>query len=275
LSQSNTYVIGDIQGCYEGLRRILDKVKFNPDSDTLLAVGDLVARGEDSLSTLRFLKSLGNRFSSVLGNHDLHLLSVINGLRKAKKSDNLSPLLKANDLQELTDWLRQFPLVKQIAPNTIMVHAGLYPQWSIDEAVNLSDEVSKVLRANNYAEFLSDMYGNEPNRWDNDLQGKKRLRFVVNACTRMRFIENNNALDFEHKSHPGAVANSINSSLQPWFNVDNPKLDKNERVVFGHWAALSGQTQNRQFIGLDTGYVWGQSMTMLNLNSNELIQIDA
>lgn len=275
MSKSNTYVIGDIQGCYEGLRRILDKAKFNPDTDTLLAVGDLVARGEDSLSTLRFLKSLGNSFSSVLGNHDLHLLAVINGIRKAKKSDNLSPLLKANDLQELSDWLRHFPLVQKITPNTAMVHAGLYPQWSLDEAVSLSEEVSAVLRADNYADFLVEMYGNQPDSWSSKLTDIKRLRFVVNACTRMRFIANKDTLDFDNKSHPSAVESGGSSTLQPWFKVENKKLKPQERVIFGHWAALSGQTHNNQFIGLDTGYVWGQAMTMFNLRTDKYVQISA
>lgn len=275
MSKSNTYVIGDIQGCYEGLRRILDKAKFNPDTDKLLAVGDLVARGEDSLSTLRFLKSLGSSFSSVLGNHDLHLLAVINGIRKAKKSDNLSPLLKANDLQELSDWLRNFPLVHKITPNTAMVHAGLYPQWSLDEAVGLSEEVSTVLSADNYADFLVEMYGNQPDSWSSKLTDIKRLRFVVNACTRMRFIADKETLDFDNKSHPSAVESGVSSTLQPWFKVENKKLKPQERVIFGHWAALSGQTHNSQFIGLDTGYVWGQAMTMLNLRTDKYVQISA
>ncbi|MEC9169573.1 MAG: symmetrical bis(5'-nucleosyl)-tetraphosphatase, partial [Pseudomonadota bacterium] len=151
MSQGNTYVIGDIQGCYDGLRRALDKVKFDEENDTLLAVGDLVARGEDSLSTLRFLKSLGSQFSSVLGNHDLHLLAVVNGIRKAKKSDKLEPLLNASDLAELIDWLRQFPLAMKLDEQSVMVHAGLYPKWSIDECVSFSDEVSNILKSDNYA----------------------------------------------------------------------------------------------------------------------------
>lgn len=275
MSQGNTYVIGDIQGCYDGLRRALDKVKFDETNDKLLAVGDLVARGDDSLSTLRFLKSLGSQFSSVLGNHDLHLLAVVNGIRKAKKSDKLDTLLNASDLNDLVDWLRQFPLALKLDEHSLLVHAGLYPKWSIDECISLSDEVSNILKSAQYAAFLSDMYGNKPENWSDELEGEKRLRFIVNACTRMRFVYTNGALDFDNKAHPDAVSHSSSGSLRPWFEVHNRKLEANQRVVFGHWAALSGQTNSHQFIGLDTGYVWGQSMTVLNLNTSSLVSVQA
>ncbi|MCZ8529526.1 symmetrical bis(5'-nucleosyl)-tetraphosphatase [Alteromonas sp. PRIM-21] len=275
MSKGNTYVIGDIQGCYDGLRRVLDKVEFDETNDKLFAVGDLVARGEDSLSTLRFLKSLGSQFSSVLGNHDLHLLAVVNGIRKAKKSDKLEPLLYAADLTELVDWLRQFPLAAKLDEQSIMVHAGLYPQWSIDECVSLSDEVSNILKSDDYATFLSKMYGNTPDKWSDKLEDDERLRFIVNACTRMRFVHTDGTLDFDNKSHPSTVSNSPNSTLKPWFEVENTKLTTSQRVIFGHWAALSGHTNNSQFVGLDTGYVWGQSMTLLNLDTSALISVTA
>lgn len=275
MSQGNTYVIGDIQGCFDGLRRALDKVKFDETNDKLLAVGDLVARGEDSLSTLRFLRSLGSQFSSVLGNHDLHLLAVVNGIRKAKKSDKLNPLLNASDLNELVDWLRQFPLAMKLDENSVMVHAGLYPKWSIDECVSLSNEVSNTLKSQDYAVFLSQMYGNKPDSWSDKLEGEQRLRFIVNACTRMRFVHTDGRLDFDNKSHPSAVSHSTNSTLKPWFEVENKKFSGDHRVVFGHWAALSGQTNSSQFIGLDTGYVWGQSMTLFNLHTSSLVSVSA
>jgi len=237
MSQGNTYVIGDIQGCYDGLRRALDKVQFDEENDTLLAVGDLVARGEDSLSTLRFLKSLGDNFNSVLGNHDLHLLAVVNGIRKPKKSDKLDDLLSAPDLPEMIDWLRQFPLAMKIDKRSIMVHAGLYPKWSIDKAVSLSDEVSTILKSDNYANFLSSMYGNSPDNWSEKWTGEARLRFIVNACTRMRFIYSDGTLDFDNKSHPSAVSHSTSSTIMPWFERKNEQLLANQRVVFGHWAA--------------------------------------
>ncbi|WP_394221644.1 symmetrical bis(5'-nucleosyl)-tetraphosphatase [Alteromonas gracilis] len=275
MPQGNTYVIGDIQGCYNGLRRILDKVKFDENSDKLLAVGDLVARGEDSLSTLRYLRSLGSNFCSVLGNHDLHLLAVVNDVRKPKKSDKLEPLLNAPDLPELVDWLRQFPLAMKIDDHSIMVHAGLYPKWSLNDCVGFSDEVSRLLKSDNYRAFLSDMYGNKPSNWSDKLQGVERLRFIVNACTRMRFVHSNGTLDFDNKSHPSAVSHSTSSTIKPWFELTNKALLPKERVVFGHWAALSGQTNSSKFIGLDTGYVWGQRMTLLNLHSSSTTSISA
>jgi len=275
MAHGNTYIIGDIQGCYEGLRRVLDKVRFDPDRDTLYAVGDLVARGEDSLATLRFLKGLKRHFSCVLGNHDLHLLAVANGIRKAKKSDNLSSLLGANDLGELIDWLRRFPLAQKVSSNSAIVHAGLYPKWSIDKLVSLSDEVSEKLTSERYAEFLKDMYGNTPDYWSESLTDSARLRFIVNACTRMRFVHKEMTLDFDNKSHPSALMHGTSSTLLPWFEHDNTSLLESEQVIFGHWAALSGQTEHSQFIGLDTGYVWGQSMTVLNLKTGERTSVSA
>lgn len=270
-----TFVIGDIQGCYKGLRRLLDKAHFNPSNDMLYAVGDLVARGEDSLNTLRFLRGLGTSFSAVLGNHDLHLLAVANGIRKAKKSDKLTPLLNAADLPDLLNWLRQFPLASKIDSNTLIVHAGLYPHWSIDECISLSDEVSLALRSDNYVSFLTGMYGNKPDSWSPDLPSQERLRFVVNACTRMRFVNQNGKLDFDNKSHPNSVPANQRKKLAPWFEHTNKQLGTSDRVMFGHWAALSGETHNPQFIGLDTGYVWGQSMSLLCLDNKEIIRVDA
>ncbi|BFT29213.1 symmetrical bis(5'-nucleosyl)-tetraphosphatase [Alteromonas sp. D210916BOD_24] len=275
MSQGNAFVIGDIQGCYNGLQRVLEKACFDPKKDQLFAVGDLVARGEDSLKTLRYLKSLGSGFASVLGNHDLHLLAVANGIRKAKKSDKLAPLLNAPDLAELIDWLRQFPLARKIAPNTVMIHAGLYPLWSVQQSIDLSEEVSQILSSEHYASFLSTMYGNTPDKWSADLTGTDRHRFIVNACTRMRFLKPDARLEFESKAHPDAVSLSTNSTLIPWFDYTNKQLKEKDTVVFGHWAALSGQTNKSQFVGLDTGYVWGQSMTLLNLTTQQVISVNA
>ena len=272
---SKTFVVGDIQGCYDGLRRLLDKAHFNPSSDMLYAVGDLVARGGDSLSTLRFLRDLGANFSTVLGNHDLHLLAVANGIRKAKKSDKLTPILNAADLPDLLHWLRQFPLASKIDSNTLIVHAGLYPQWSINKCIALSDEVSLALKSDNYVNFLTEMYGNQPDSWSPDLPAQDRLRFVVNACTRMRFVQQSGKLDFCNKSHPDSVPASQRKTLVPWFEHSNEQLSTTEKVIFGHWAALSGETCNPKFIGLDTGYVWGQSMSLLCTDTNEIIRVNA
>lgn len=271
MNYRNIFVIGDIQGCYSGLRRLLDKAEFSPDKDKLYAVGDLVARGEDSLATLRFLKSLENNFSCVLGNHDLHLLAVVNNIRKAKKSDKLQSLLDAPDLTELVDWLRQFPLAQRISPNHVIVHAGLYPQWSTETLIQLSQEVSEQLRSERYVSLLENMYGNSPALWSSKLKNSEKIRFIVNACTRMRFLRNDRSLEFDTKSHPSKAS----SKLLPWFAVDNPHLAPNEHVIFGHWAALNCETQRDRFIGLDSGFVWGQELTLLRLNDHSLIKISA
>ncbi|MDO6565661.1 symmetrical bis(5'-nucleosyl)-tetraphosphatase [Alteromonas sp. 1_MG-2023] len=271
MSYRNTYVVGDIQGCYGGLQQLLEKAKFDADKDKLYAVGDLVARGEDSLGTLRFLKSLGSSFETVLGNHDLHLLAVANKVRKPKKADNIQPLLDAPDLPELLDWLRQFPLAKKISAKHTIVHAGLYPHWSTDTLVSLSGEVSKQLQSKHYTDLLNNMYGNSPTTWSEKLKGVSRTRFIVNACTRMRFLHNDGSLEFDTKTHPSQAPKSV----KPWFKVANPNLTEHEHVLFGHWAALNSETQDSRFVALDTGYVWGQELTMLDIDSNKLIKVHA
>lgn len=271
MSVERNFIIGDIQGCYEGLRRLLDKVSFNPEQDTLIGVGDLVARGEDSLSTLRFLRSLGSAFHSVLGNHDLHLLAVANGIKKPKKADRLTSLLAAADLPELINWLRMFPLATKVGEYHTIVHAGLYPAWSTEKLLMLSEEVSKHLQSDCYADLLEVMYGNTPKVWKDSLSGTSRLRFIINACTRMRYLDKAMNLEFETKTHPTQSP----ATLSPWFNFENPFIHAEETLVFGHWAALSGDTHHAQFVGLDTGYVWGNSLTMLHIETNQLISVDA
>ncbi|MCU7553107.1 symmetrical bis(5'-nucleosyl)-tetraphosphatase [Alteromonas sp. ASW11-19] len=271
MAQAKTFVIGDIQGCFGGLTALLDEVGFDARRDTLCAVGDLVARGEDSLATVELLMSLGDRFHAVLGNHDLHLLAVTQGIRKVKASDKLENLLNSPRLPDIIEWLRQFPLAKRIDPQHTMVHAGLYPAWSTDTLLALSDEISNKLLGPDWVSVLQNMYGDSPRLWKSSLSGDARARFIINACTRMRFLNEDNALEFTAKGSPlDAPAN-----LHPWFTPPNPQLADNERVLFGHWAALNGRTQHPQFIGLDTGYVWGQSMTAYEVNSQQLISVPA
>ncbi|GGW80762.1 symmetrical bis(5'-nucleosyl)-tetraphosphatase [Alteromonas halophila] len=268
---SQTLVVGDIQGCYSGLKKLLEKARFKPGRDKLYAVGDLVARGDDSLSTLEYLRDLGDAFHAVLGNHDLHLLAVSQGIRQAKSNDNLSQLLNSPQFDSLIDWLRQFPLACRLNDTHTMVHAGLYPGWSISQLLAMSDELSARLRADDFNAMLETMYGNTPSHWDEQLDTVSRQRFIVNACTRMRFIGPDKSLEFATKSNPAQAP----ADLAPWFAVSNPSLKKEEKIVFGHWAALEGNTQDNQFIALDTGYVWGQTMTALRLEDNRLIQVAA
>ena len=249
-------VVGDIQGCYSALMRLLDKAGFCERKHILVSVGDMIARGEDSLATLRFLHGLGAAFQAVLGNHDLHLLAVSQGIRQAKASDRLSSLLASEHLPDYVTWLRQWPLARRLDENTLVVHAGLYPQWSIDDAICYSNEVSTILRGDDWPHFLALMYGNQPTLWSDRLEGPQRYRFIINAFTRMRFIYPNLALEFECKESPEQTT----GSLVPWFNATNDKLTPHERVIFGHWASLMGQTNHRQFVGTDHGVVWGGSL---------------
>ncbi|WP_339721389.1 symmetrical bis(5'-nucleosyl)-tetraphosphatase [uncultured Paraglaciecola sp.] len=264
-----TYIVGDIQGCFEGLQRLLKQVDFSPANDHLIAVGDLIGRGSHPLETLNYLHSLEESFDTVLGNHDLHLLAIYSGIRKAKPNDNLDTLLTSPTLKTHINWLRRKPLALMADPDTLVSHAGLYPNWSVKKALKLSSEVSEQLQSKNWKGFLAEMYGNQPSIWQKSLQGTERFRFIVNAMTRMRFIKNKDELDFNCKMSPETAP----IEFTPWFNVPNKKLKPHQKVVFGHWAALNGNTQLTQFLGLDTGYVWGQNMTMLKLSSGELFSV--
>ena len=264
-----TYIVGDIQGCFTGLQRLLKKAHFSPKHDKLIAVGDLIGRGPESLETLDYLLSLENSFDTVLGNHDLHLLAIYSGIRHAKPNDKLDNLLASPKLKTYINWLRNKPLALEADKHTLVTHAGLYPKWSVKQALKYSQEVSEQLTGPNWQTFLANMYGNHPAVWQKDLVGFERVRFIVNALTRMRFIKGKNTLDFHCKVAPEYA----DTNLAPWFKCQNDKLNSSKKIVFGHWAALNGLTHNNQFIGLDTGYVWGQKMTLLELSSHNQICI--
>ncbi len=255
------YAIGDLQGCYDPFRRLLDKLKFNPDKDRLWLTGDLVNRGPKSLKTLRFVRGLGRSAKVVLGNHDLHLLAVAHGIGNSTDHfGSLAKILNADDCDELIDWLRRRPLVyysKKL--NTILVHAGLPPQWNIRKTLAHADEVESKLRGGSYEKFLAKLYGDSPNRWSGDLRGNKRLRFIVNCLTRIRMVDNKGRLDFEHKGPPG----NANKGLTPWFEVEDPAWE-GTRIVFGHWSAL-GLIITPDLICVDTGCLWGRQLTAVQL----------
>ena len=264
-----TYIVGDIQGCFEGLQRLLKKVDFTPANDHLIAVGDLIGRGTQALETLNYLHSLEDSFSTVLGNHDLHLMAVYAGIRKVKSADNLEILLASPNIESHINWLRSKPLALMADSNTLVTHAGLYPQWSLKNALKFSLEVSEQLQSDNWKFFLSTMYDNQPLIWQKTLSGEQRLRFIVNAMTRMRFIRDQDELDFSCKTSPDIAPDK----LTPWFEVTNKKLKSDQKVVFGHWASLNGNTNISRFCGLDTGYVWGQDMTLLDLSSGKIFSV--
>ncbi|WP_064606011.1 symmetrical bis(5'-nucleosyl)-tetraphosphatase [Photobacterium sp. J15] len=255
----STYLVGDIQGCLDDLRFLLDEAEFDPHNDELWLSGDLVARGPKSLETLRFVKSLGNKATTVLGNHDLHLLAVSQGLAKVKIRDKIQPILDAPDSDELLDWLRHQPLLAEHPDHPfIMAHAGIPPQWDLPTARKQARTVETCLRSNDFVWLLKNMYGNGPEYWSEELEGIEQYRFTINALTRMRFCHPDGRLDMECKLSP---ENPDTQPLKPWFELPRTKPLK-KKVIFGHWAALMGY-ENDQVIGLDTGCVWGNSMTLL------------
>jgi bis(5'-nucleosyl)-tetraphosphatase (symmetrical) len=253
------YAVGDIQGCFDSLRRLLDRAQFNPACDQLWVAGDLVNRGPDSLGALRFVKNLGSAAQLVLGNHDLHLLAARHGLRVMNKKDTLQPILAADDCDELLHWLRQQPLMHQNAAY-VMSHAGIPPVWTQAEAASLAAEVAAVLSGEGYCELLASMYGNQPDTWQPTLTRMERLRLIINYFTRMRFCARDGRLDLKSKEAPGTAP----AGFAPWFAWPGPHLER--PVLFGHWAALQGITTNPRAIALDTGCVWGNQLSMLRLN---------
>ena len=257
------YAIGDIQGCYDPFRNLLDEIQFDPDQDQLWLTGDLVNRGPKSLKTLRFVQSLGDSVVTVLGNHDLHLLALAEGkVDGARRFATLQKTLRAPDLEELTDWLRHRPLAHfDKSMNTLLVHAGTHPGWTARQTVALAREVESVLQSDNYPVLLAKMYGNTPTTWSDKHTGYKRLRFIINCLTRMRMLTAKGRLNF---SHAGSAYLSASRKLQPWFAQAN-RAAEDTRIVFGHWSAL-GLVVLPNLVSLDTGCVWGRQLTAVRLD---------
>ena len=265
-----TYAIGDVQGCYDSLMHLLDKIGFDDQSDTLWFAGDLVNRGPKSLKTLRFIKGLGNRAVSVLGNHDLHLLALYYCGLEAKRSDTLTPVLKADDAEELMHWLRHLPLVHYDEPeNALMVHAGLPPQWTAEKAVRRSQEVESFLQSENHIEFFRHMYGNLPDQWHKSLTGIDRLRAIVNYFTRMRYCTQDGKLDLKTKEG----LDKAPEGFAPWFMLK--RKNDTTRIFFGHWAALEGKANGKNVFALDTGCVWGSKLSAVRLEDEVSFRVNA
>jgi len=264
-----TFAIGDLHGCLDPLKRLLDKVHFEPGTDKLWFVGDLVNRGPQSLETLRFVKALGLDAISVLGNHDLHLLAVINRIRQTGGRDTLDDILAANDLEELTHWLRNLPLLHHSEELDItMVHAGIHPKWDLALAQEMAEEVETALRSNNYVEFLARMYGNKPAKWSNKLGKHRRRRFAINAFTRMRLCTRKGELDLSNTSAPSKAP----KELVPWYAVPGRKpIDG--RILFGHWSSHPAFAVSN-VVPLDRGAVWGGSLAALAIETGVTTTID-
>ncbi|MDH3977523.1 MAG: symmetrical bis(5'-nucleosyl)-tetraphosphatase [Gammaproteobacteria bacterium] len=253
------YAIGDIQGCYEELARLIDHLRFHPERDELWFVGDLVNRGPRSVDVLRFVRGLGNSATVVLGNHDLHLLAAT--VHPDRMDDCLRNILMADDAGELLEWLRHRPLIHyRPEMNTLMVHAGLHPTWDPLKAVKLAHEVEAVLRSDDHQEFFKVMYGNEPDNWSDNLQDMERLRMTTNCLTRIRYCYPDGRLEFSEKGPPGSQP----APLLPWFEVPG-RANESVRVVAGHWSAL-GLVQQENLLMLDTGCVWGRELTAVKLD---------
>jgi bis(5'-nucleosyl)-tetraphosphatase (symmetrical) len=258
-----TYAIGDIQGCYDALRRLLDRLSFDPGKDKLWLVGDLVNRGPRSADVLRFMKGLGDRATVVLGNHDLHLLALGAGNLKHASKSNLHGVLEAPDREELLEWLRHRPLMHYDAKKRFaVVHAGLPPQWDLSLALSCARELETALRGTDYREYLHEMYGNEPSRWSDGLVGMDRLRFITNCLTRIRYCHLDGGLDLKQKGVPGSQP----PELVPWFS--HPTRRSGEvRILFGHWSAL-GYLAKHNVWALDTGCLWGSSLTAVRVQKS-------
>lgn len=263
----SVYAVGDVQGCYDQLMRVLDRAAFDPNRDELWFVGDLVNRGPRSSDVIRFAMHLGERAVAVLGNHDLTLLAVAEGIRKPHADDTFSDVLDAPDRDGLIEWLRRQKLM-HAAAGYAMVHAGLLPQWSIGQALALAREVEAALAAPDYRDFLSNMYGNEPVRWHDGLAGIHRLRIVVNAMTRMRLVSADGTLEYSHK----AGIDNLPKDYMPWYDVPD-RASRGTTVVFGHWASL-GLLVRPDVVGLDSGCVWGRQLSVLRLSDRKIIQCD-
>jgi bis(5'-nucleosyl)-tetraphosphatase (symmetrical) len=280
------YIVGDLQGCFNELKDLLLQVNFNIKTDTLYLAGDLVARGPDSLKTLRFVKSLGKSAKVVLGNHDLHLLAVYAGIKKANALDKLSTLLAAHDVDELMDWLASQPLLQRIpnstneliSPNTIpvdedyayMTHAGISPQWKLSDAIEQAHLIHTKLASSTRDEWLSKMYGEKPNSWLDVKTEVDKFRYSINALTRMRYCFLDGSLEFTKKDSP---KNNVNTNIAPWYELS--QTINHTSWVFGHWASLMGQSSHVNIYPLDTGCVWGNQLTMLRWHDKKYFSQDS
>jgi bis(5'-nucleosyl)-tetraphosphatase (symmetrical) len=257
------YAIGDVQGCYDSLRRLVDKIGFKPKRDELWFVGDLVNRGPKSAKVLRYVRGLGDSATCVLGNHDLHLLATYAGARKLKRTDTIADVLDAKDADELIDWLRKRPLLRA-TKKYMLVHAGLHPRWSIRQARALTREVEERLRHKRWTKYLEEIYEAElPSQWDDRLKGPERLACILAFTTRMRAL----GQDLEFDDYAGTLDN-VPKEASAWFQLDAKKRN-GTCVVFGHWAAL-GLHMRKRHIGLDTGCVWGGELTAVRLKDRKI-----
>ncbi len=262
------YLVGDLQGCDDAFERLLANIGFSPSRDSLTLLGDLVNRGPGSLAVLRRVMSMGAAAQAVLGNHDLHLLAVANGIRTSKRGDTIDDVLHAPDAAPLLAWLRERPLALR-AHGWLCVHAGVSPSWDEARTLSLADEVAAALRTPDHADFLRVMYGNEPQRWRDDLQGNDRLRHLVNVFTRIRFVSPDGTLELATKEG----ASGAPDGYLPWFDIPSRRT-ADVPVAFGHWSTL-GLVERDNLLALDTGCVWGGCLSAARIDGGrrEVVQV--
>jgi bis(5'-nucleosyl)-tetraphosphatase (symmetrical) len=268
-------VIGDLQGCFEALKALLKAIQFDPDQDFIWFAGDLVARGENSIGALRFVKKLVERGSAatVLGNHDLTLLAGARGLKKIKDKDRTRDVIDAIDSDDLIEWLRKQPLCLFPNEHTILTHAGIPCIWSAEQTARLAKEVEAVIGHEDYAvmdAFLAEMYGTQPDLWADDLTGHARLRCITNYLTRMRLTDAEGRLEFSFKD---ALEDPMPAGFQPWFEFDSLAAQTHQ-IIFGHWAALQGKTVQPNMQNVDGGCVWGNQLMAYRLEDQQLFAVD-
>lgn len=264
----STFVIGDVQGCDDQLQVLLEKIDAIDPHARLLFAGDLVNRGPKSLATLRRVKNLGERANSVLGNHDLHLLAVAQGIRPSHHNDTHDELLAAPDREDLLHWLRHRPLAIE-HNQALLVHAGVFANWNKAQTLALAQEIEQKLRGDDYHQLLTDMYGNHPNQWRDDLQGAERNRCIINGLTRMRFCHEDGSMDFDLKEG----SEQAPEHLTPWFDLPQRRT-QDCTLVFGHWSTL-GLVLRENLISLDTGCVWGGKLSAVRLGDRMVVQVES
>lgn len=263
-----TYVIGDIQGCYQSFTRLLKKIQFNPFADQLVLAGDMINRGSDSLATMNYILENQQSIRVVLGNHDLHFLAVAHNSQPLGSKDTFNDILQSSDRNLIVDWLSNQPLALYLEDfDTLVVHAGLPFNWSEKTALKYSQEISAILQSPNSPAFLASMYGNQPDAWSEQLSGMDRLRYITNALTRMRYCFADGRLELRCKLPP----NKQTGDLLPWFELKNELYSG--KIVFGHWASLQGQCSKPHIQAIDTGCVWGGKLTALRLEDNRRFQV--
>ncbi len=273
MSFRHQYVIGDLQGCHAAFRQLLNTLDFDPSQDKLWFAGDLVARGEDSLNTLRDVKALCEQgaAATVLGNHDLNLLAVWRGATKIKKKDKTAPIFEAEDSEELLQWLRHQPILVYPDANTVLVHAGIPPHWSIKAAAEYAQQLEMQLQGSLYQldRVLPHLYSKEPDHWDTNINGFSKIRAIANYFTRMRLCKQDGTLEFSFTSN---LDQPMPAGFLPWFEWQVPRTRK---ILFGHWAALKGDIDLPYARALDGGCVWGNYLLAYRLSDGKIITSSA